>query len=72
MGIVYLEDGRIADEFVIGEVPFTLSDALVMQPEEYEKLTPEEIAAMKQSRYDKWYAFVTTPPVEEVPVDPAG
>jgi len=75
MGIVYLEDGRLADQFQIGTEPYVLSDALVMRPEEYEKLTPDEIAAMKQARYDNWYAIVTAPPVdtpvEDVPADPA-
>jgi hypothetical protein len=64
MGIVYLDDGRIADEFVIGEAPYVLSDALVMLPEEYEKLSPEEIVAMKQSRYDNWYALITAPSID--------
>ena len=68
MGIVYLEDGRLADQFQIGTEPYVLSDALVMRPEEYEKLTPDEIAAMKQARYDNWYAIVTAPPVE-MPAD---
>jgi hypothetical protein len=71
MGIVYLEDGRMADEFKIGTEPYVLSDALVMRPEEYALLTPDEIAAMKQSRYDNWIAIVTAPPVEDVPADPA-
>jgi hypothetical protein len=75
MGIVYLDDGRLADQFQMGNEPYVLSDALVMRPEHYEKMTPEEIAAMKQSRYDNWIAIVTAPPVEaaveEVPADPA-
>ena len=75
MGIVYLEDGRLADEFDIGTEPYVLKDALVMTPDAYALLTPDEIAAMKQSRYDKWYAIVTAPPVdapvEDVPADPA-
>ena len=75
MAIVYLDDGRLADQFRIGTEPYVLSDAIVMRPEDYEKLAPEDIAAMKQSRYDNWYAIVTAPPVEapveEVPVDPA-
>lgn len=69
MGIVYLEDGRLADNFQIGTEPYVLSDALVMMPEEYEKLTQDEVAAMKQARYDKWYAIVTAPPVEDIPAD---
>jgi hypothetical protein len=75
MGIVYLEDGRMADEFEIGTEPYVLKDALVMMPDVYALLTPDEIAAMKQSRYDNWYAIVTAPPVdapvEDVYTDPA-
>jgi hypothetical protein len=61
MGIVYLEDGRIADEFEIGEEPHVLKDALVMSPAEYEKLSPEDIQAMKQARYDNWIAIILAP-----------
>jgi len=75
MAIVYLDDGRLADQFLIGEPPYVLSDALVMRPEDYEKLTPEEIQAMKQARFDNWYAIVTAPlvelPIEDPPADPA-
>ena len=46
MPIVQLEDGRIADEFEIGEEPHVLKDALVMRRADYDKFTPEEIAAM--------------------------
>ena len=61
MAIVQLEDGRIADEFEIGEEPHVLKDALVMRPQDYEALTPEEIQAMKQHRYDNWIAIITAP-----------
>jgi hypothetical protein len=75
MGIVYLEDGRLADEFDIGTEPYVLKDALVMSPENYALLTPDEIAVMKQARYDNWIAIVTAPPVdapvEDVPSDSA-
>jgi hypothetical protein len=75
MAIKMLEDGRIADEFEIGEEPYVLKDALVMTPDAYALLTPDEIAAMKQARYDNWYAIVTAPPVdapvEDVPSDSA-
>ena len=64
MAIIYLEDGRISDQFQIGTDPYIFNDALVMMPEEYEKLTPDEIAAMKQARYDNWIAIVTAPPVK--------
>jgi hypothetical protein len=75
MGIVYLEDGRMADEFKIGTEPYVLKDALVMRPEDYALLTDDEIAAMKKARYDNWIAIVTAPPVdapvEDIPTDPA-
>ena len=61
MPIKYLEDGRIADEFQIGEEPNILSDALVMDPADYEALTADEIAAFKQARYDNWIAIITAP-----------
>jgi hypothetical protein len=70
MAIVYLEDGRLADEFEIGSEPYVLKDALVMTPDAYALLTAEEIAAMKQRRYDNWYAIVTAPP-PETPADPS-
>jgi hypothetical protein len=75
MAIKMLEDGRIADEFEIGEEPHVLKDALVMRVSDYDSFTPEEIIAMKQARYDNWIAIVTAPPVEvpveDVPADPA-
>jgi len=61
MAIVQLEDGRIADEFEMGDEPHVLKDALVMRPQDYEALTPEEIQAMKQRRYDNWIAIITAP-----------
>jgi hypothetical protein len=75
MAIKVLEDGRIADEFEVGTEPYVLKDALVMRVSDYDALTPDEIAAMKQARYNNWYAIVTAPPVEapveEATADPA-
>lgn len=61
MAIKVLEDGRIADEFEIGEEPHVLKDALVMRMSEYEALTAEEIQVMKQTRYDNWIAIILAP-----------
>jgi len=61
MAIKHLDDGRIADEFEMGEEPNTLRDALVMAPADYDALTAEEIEAMKQARYDNWIAIITAP-----------
>jgi hypothetical protein len=71
MPINILEDGRLADDFEIGTEPYILKDALVMRQKDYDVLTPDEIIAMKQARYDKWIAIVTAPPVDEFPADPA-
>ena len=69
MGIIYLEDGRLADEFDIGTEPYVLKDALVMMPDVYALLTADEISAMKQERYNNWIAIVTAPPVEDIPTN---
>jgi hypothetical protein len=75
MAIKVLESGLVADEFEIGTEPYVLKDALVMRVSDYDSFTPDEIAAMKQARYNNWYAIVTAPPVEEpveeVPANPA-
>lgn len=64
MAVVQLDDGRIADEFEIGAEPHILKDAIVMDPTDYEALTPDEIAALKQARYEKWIAIINAPPEE--------
>ena len=61
MAIKQLDDGRIADEFEIGEEPHVLKDALVMRPKDYDALSPEEVQAMKQARYDNWIAIILAP-----------
>lgn len=71
MAIRQLEDGRIVDEFEIGDEPFVLRDALAMAPEDYAALTPEELQAMKQSRYDNWIVIATAAPVDEPVETPA-
>jgi len=64
MAVKVLEDGRIADEFEMGEEPHVLRDALVMQPADYDALSVDEIAALKQARYDNWIALMTNSPVD--------
>ena len=70
MAIKYLEDGRIADEFEIGDEPHVLKDAIVMRPEDYAQFSATEIAVMKQQRYDNWIAIITAPQ-PEAPVEDA-
>lgn len=64
MAIVTLDDGLISDSFQIGQEPWILNDAIVMPADQYNALTPDELAALKQQRYDNWYAVVTNPPQE--------
>ena len=49
-------------DFTITQNGFTYSDALFIENE-----TPEQIEAMKQARFDNWYAIITapTPPVQD-------
>ena len=49
------------------QIPFTktdgvntLSDALVILPEEYAALTQETFDAITQQRFDNWIAVITT------------
>ena len=60
----------ISFRFQMGEKPFIYNDALVMTQEAYDALTPEQITAIQQERYDRWYAIVTAPPEPEVIVEP--
>jgi len=39
---------------------YKFSDTLILADDH--GLTDAEIEAMKQARYDKWYAFITNPP----------
>jgi len=59
MAVITLEDGLISDSFTMGDAPM-FSDALVMTADQYNALTADEIAAMKQQRYDNWLALVTS------------
>jgi hypothetical protein len=74
MAISVLDNGSIADDFVIGEIPYVYSDAIVMWPDQYNSYTKEQIEQMKKDRYDRWYQAVTNPPpplpdVEEPPIN---
>jgi len=46
-------------DFEITQNGYTLRDALVL-PDNH-ALTDAEIEAMKQARFDNWYAIITTP-----------
>lgn len=59
MALAQLPNGYISDAFEITKDGMTFKDALVMPQDQYDALTAEEIEAMKQQRFDNWYALVT-------------
>ena len=64
-----LENGMIQHIFEFsksGNGDMTFRDALVMPQEAYDALTPEQITAMKQARFDNWLAVINAPPTEAV------
>jgi hypothetical protein len=67
-----VSDGvTVTDFYEMGVAPLVFRDAIVMPEAEYNLLTPEQIAAIKQERYDNWYAIVTyVPPDPPYPPDP--
>ena len=57
-------------DFEITQNSYTLRDALVLSDDH--TLTDVEIEAMKQARFDIWYAVITTPvenPNPDAPVE---
>ena len=59
MAITILENGWVSDSFTIGESP-SFTDAIVMPLDDYNVLTADEIAVMKQQRYDQWIAILNS------------
>jgi adenine/guanine phosphoribosyltransferase-like PRPP-binding protein len=51
-------------KFEISQDGYTLKDAIVL--DDNHSLTDEQIEAMKQKRFDNWYAIVTAPSEEVV------
>lgn len=50
--------------FTIKDGDHEYTDALYLTPEEHERMTPEDIEARQQERFNNWKAVVTAPPVE--------
>lgn len=68
MAVIIREDGLMSEDFEMGTEPFVLKDAIVMRPSDYEALSPDEVQAIKQARYDSWIAIVR--PADPVPPAP--
>ena len=54
MSTTTLENGWISDVFQFESAYGIYQDAVVMPPEEYNALTPEEITIIKQERFNTW------------------
>jgi hypothetical protein len=72
-GLIDLGNGRVKINFrkVSEDGKHKYQDALHFSQQEYEALTEAQIEAMKQERFDNWYAIITDPapaPVIEDPV----
>lgn len=58
MTLKTLENGMVADDFSFKTKFGPYTDALVMTPEEYAALTPEQIVQMKSDRVSRWVESV--------------
>lgn len=58
MTLKTLENGMVADDFSFKTKFGPYTDALVMSPEDYAALTPEQITQMKVDRVNNWVASV--------------
>ena len=57
--MIVLDDGNISVPFSRTNGMYTFTDALVMAPNAYEALTPDEITAMQDARFAAWLDFIT-------------
>jgi hypothetical protein len=56
----------ISFRFEMGEAPYIYKDALIMTQDAYDRLTDDQILAMQQERYDRWYDLIVNAPTEEI------
>ena len=54
----------ISIDFEMSKDGYTFKDAIVL-PDDH-KLSEEDIEAIKQKRFDDWYALVTAPSEDEI------
>ena len=61
-----LENGWYQLPFTKTDGEYTLTDAIVVPPEEYAAMTEESFSAMTQKRFDDWVAFMKAAAEETV------
>ena len=62
---VTLPNGMISVTFSATDGTYTLKDAIVVLQSQYDAMTPADIQAEEQRRWDDWIAIVN-PPAEEI------
>jgi hypothetical protein len=70
--MIVLDDGNISVPFSRTNGMYTFTDALVIAPNAYDALTPDEITAMQDARFADWVAQVeqaSNAPAEELPIE---
>jgi hypothetical protein len=57
--------------FQYGEAPYILRDAICLTQAHWDAITPEELSAMQQTRYENWLAALanSTDTVFDAPVE---
>lgn len=60
---VVRDDGTVSIKFSATEGPYTLNDAFGVTQEQYNAMTPEQLASELQRRWDNWLETVLAPPV---------
>lgn len=64
---VVLPNGMVSVTFSATDGVYTLTDAIVVLQDQYDSMTPADIQAEEQRRWDEWIDIVNSP--EEVIVD---
>lgn len=65
----------MADEFICQPYErtdgvYTFRDAICLTQAQWDVITPEEVTAMQDQRWQDWLTVITSPPFNLPPVDP--
>jgi hypothetical protein len=63
-----LDNGMVSVSFSATDGTYTLNDAIVVLQSQYDAMTPADIEAEEQRRWDDWIVIVN-PPAEEDVID---
>ena len=65
-------DGMVSIDFEMTDGVNTLKDAIVVTQAQYDQLTPADIEAIEQQRWDNWLAIINNPTPTEWLLDADG